>query len=276
MPRTLLPTIVVALSLCGAAHASQLIDRKASNVHLAVLPNGIGVVSYRAHGLERHVLAWGATNALAPSTARPQVEFHLDYSGGYGSFGRPVWRGRNVCRPYRGPKLAWVVASCTTPDGSHWAVQRWKRLIPMGGRDGVAELHLSHWTGGLPSLNIQVDARPVTDVLFGQFTYRGRPVHGFHSTSTGAPIDSYGRNIYVDTFDSRYGAGWRRENGFLARKPSGIFCYALGPARGKGTRYRATALGPGVTPIVSWSGPALPSSADGLTGSLGQASTLCG
>jgi hypothetical protein len=274
--RFLLLLLAAVLLLCGAAQASQLIDRKATSVRLSVVRNGIGVVSYRAHGAERRVVAWGAVNALAPTEARPQVKFRLDYSGGWGAFGRDVSRGRNLCGPYRGPKLAWLVVACTAPDGSHWAVQRWRRLIPIGETEGVWELHLSHWTGDPAALDIYVDARPSVDVFFGQFTYRGRPIHGFHSTRFGAPLDTFGRNIYLDTYDSRYGSGWRRENGFLARRPTGIFCYALGTRRGKGTRYRATALGPGVTPTVSWTGRAVPGAAFGLTGIVADASRLCG
>jgi hypothetical protein len=55
--------------------------------------------------------------------------------------------------------------------------------------------------------------------------------------------------------NSRYGEGWRRENAFLAHRPSGVFCYGFykftsrGP--GNGAKYRLTAIGPGVTPDVS-------------------------
>ena len=85
-------------------------------------------------------------------------------------------------------------------------------------------------------------------------------MHGFRSTDTGNPLDDYGRNVYLDTFDSAYGMGWRRENSFLTHRGSGAFCYALGPhgdrPAGKGERYRATVIGPGVTPDVMWEGAA--------------------
>jgi hypothetical protein len=80
-------------------------------------------------------------------------------------------------------------------------------------------------------------------------------VYGFSATRVGSPLDGYGRNIYVDTFDSRYGNGWRRENAFLSHQPTGVFCYGFykfnprGP--GNGARYRLTAIGPGVSPDVS-------------------------
>ena len=52
------------------------------------------------------------------------------------------------------------------------------------------------------------------------------------ATDHGAPLDSYGRNIYVDTFDSRYGTGSHRENSFLTHhrgKTLGDFCYGFFP-----------------------------------------------
>jgi hypothetical protein len=73
---------------------------------------------------------------------------------------------------------------------------------------------------------------------------------------SGSPLDTYGRNIYVDTLDSLYGPGWRRENGFLTHRPNGRFCYGFYPhgsrPPGRGTHYRATVIGPGVTPDVTW------------------------
>jgi hypothetical protein len=279
MPGLAKITLVVAALTCmvsGAADASQLIDRKASNVRLSLASNGVAALTYTAHGVRKHVVAWGARDAIGPAKARRQIEFRLDYSGGWRSFGRRVWKDRNVCRPYRGPKLPWLVTACTAPDGSHWAVQRWRRLIPTGGADGVSELHLSHWTDSLAVLTVHVDARRAADVLFGQYTYRGRPIHGFGATRRGAPLDTFGRNIYADTYGSAYGSGWHRENGFLAQKPSGLFCYAFGSAHGRGTMYRVTALGPGVTPIVSWVGGAQPGATLGLTGVLVDASRLCG
>ncbi|HEY8237329.1 MAG TPA: hypothetical protein VIF85_11865, partial [Gaiellaceae bacterium] len=59
--------------------------------------------------------------------------------------------------------------------------------------------------------------------------YQGKPVYGFHTTGLGSPLDGYGRLIYVDTFDSRYGSGWHRENSFVTHRPKGIFCYGFFP-----------------------------------------------
>jgi hypothetical protein len=75
------------------------------------------------------------------------------------------------------------------------------------------------------------------------------------------PLDTFGRNLYVDTMDSAYGKGWKRENSFLMHKGTGKFCYGFyshgsRPA-GAGTRYRATIIGPGVTPDIYWESEAL-------------------
>ena len=63
--------------------------------------------------------------------------------------------------------------------------------------------------------------------LFGRLTYEGKPVYGFKSTIVGAPPDSTGATVYLDTYNSRLGAGWKRENSFLARRTGtqGHFCY---------------------------------------------------
>jgi hypothetical protein len=85
-------------------------------------------------------------------------------------------------------------------------------------------------------------------------------VYGFSATTAGVPLDSFGRNLYVDTFGSAYGAGWERENSFLTHKPNGTFCYGFYAHGthpiGKGTMYRATVIGPGVTPDILWQGQA--------------------
>jgi hypothetical protein len=176
------------------------------------------------------------------------------------------WRTgfKGSCGRYDGPKLAWAVATCKAPDGSYWAVQEWQRKLPDYGVAPTAvqagmEVHLSHWTGSLPMLKINTDwAWHRWDHLFGTFTYNGAAVYGFRSTSSGQPLDPFGRNVYVDTYNSSYGAGWKRENSFLTHRGGGVFCYSVNPhgshPSGKGTQYRATIIGPGVAPDVMWSG----------------------
>jgi hypothetical protein len=245
----------VALAAAAPASASQLIDRDAHNVRLSVNARGQALLTYSARGSLHRVVAWGAVNARAPNASIPQVQFRKDYSG-------RSWSAAGSCRKYDGPALAFLVTACAAPDGSYWAVQSWRRTLPNFGRPatsrlGAWELHLSHWTGETAELEAWTDwvYGGRYHHLFGRLTYAGQPVYGFSATKVGVPLDSYGRNIYVDTFDSKYGNGWRRENAFLAHRPTGVFCYGFYPftsrGPGNGSKYRLTVIGPGVTPDVS-------------------------
>jgi hypothetical protein len=226
--------------------------------------DGRALLSYTRNGTRSNVLVWGAINARHPSPGARQVAFELDYAAD-ARLGREGRRFRNGCTSYDGPRLEWLVAACKAPDGTYWAVQSWQRMLPNSGLAASAdravwELHLSHWTGEIATLTIQQGWAPRRlHRLFGSFTYRGRPVHGFRATRRGAPLDGFGRNVFVDTLDSAYGHGWRRENSFLTTRGTGTFCYGFYRRRdgltGMGRRYRATVIGPGVTPDIVWEAP---------------------
>jgi hypothetical protein len=261
----LLTLLLGASALASTASASELIDRNATGISLGVNAKGEALLSYDASGKAKHVLVWGGVNAIAPTRSRPQVSFKLDYSGGYGKYKQDYWKTfKSTCKAYDGPALAWKFTACKASDGSYWAVQKWQRMLPNYGlaptaAQAVWELRLSHWTGDLPVLTIDTDwAWHQWDHLFGTYTYADQPVFGFKSTPAGVPLDTFGRNIYVDTFNSKYGQGWKRENSFLTHTNTGVFCYSFNPhgahPDGKGTQYRATVQGPGVTPDVMWQG----------------------
>lgn len=279
--------IAVALAALGvvpSAGASQLIDRGATGVRLAVNTKGEALLTYRAAGSVRHVLAWGAIDARQPTSGKPQVRFKKDYAGGWGKYHTQYWRTfPNACGKYTGPRLAFLVASCAAPDGSYWAVQNWPAGLPDLGMlpwlwsQRAPELHLSHWSGALAQIEAWTDwvYSGRFHQVFGRLTYDGQPVYGFGTTRTGAPTDGYGRLVYLDTYNSRYGKGWRRENSFVSHNPTGVFCYGFfqfdpthgyphppgfpskprGP--GNGSKYRLTVDGPGVTPDVSITFPGL-------------------
>jgi hypothetical protein len=279
--------LACALALAGPAEASKIIAGNASNIQLAVNTRGKALVTYRDGERLRHLLAWGAIDArVRPATENgpKQVTFKLDYSGGWGTSHRPVWKTfRNVCRPYDGPALTWFVTACKAPDGSYWALQSWQTALPDLGfapwlsRQGRWWLHLSHWRGPLAVLSVYRDwlSGDRFQEVFGQYTYRGAGVRGFGTTGRGAPTDGYGRLVYIDTHNSVYGAGWRRDSSIVSHGPPGIFCHGFIPAdpyagyahpkatphrkRGPGTgdRYRITVTGPGVTPDLMWQGPGL-------------------
>jgi hypothetical protein len=259
---------LLVLVLAAPAGASMIVGRNAKNVRLQVNAKGIALVTFRDAGGQKHVLAWGASNA--------DVKFKLDYSGGWSSFHTPLWkRFTDASRPYDGPPLRWVVVARRAPDGSYWALQAWQRMLPNYGYapwkplQSAWELHLSHWTGETPRLEIWLDwvYHGRFHHLFGRYTYQGKPVYGFGNTPSGNPLDPYGRNIYVDTFGSAYGPSWKREMSFLTHRPNGNFCYGFYPRRstydgsqrpaGNGQRYRATVIGPGVAPDAYWEGQGL-------------------
>jgi hypothetical protein len=264
--RALFVFVVLAAAVAApTASSSQLIDRNAADVKLAVNTKGEALLTYKVAGKEKHVLAWDALNAIAPTRGRAQVAFKLDYAGGWGKYHRDYWKTfKSACAAYDGPELHWVVATCKAPDGSYWALQAWQKMLPNYGlaptpAQSVWMLHLSHWTGELPELTIETNwAYRQFDHLFGTFSYAGSPVFGFKSTPAGVPLDTFGRNLYLDTFNSAYGKGWKRENSFLMHTGTGAFCYGLfshgAHPVGKGERYRATIIGPGVTPDIYWEG----------------------
>jgi hypothetical protein len=271
---TLVLVSVLGLAVAGEASASQLIARNATGVKLAANGKGEALITYRAGGRTRRVLVWGAINARQPAAGTRQVEFKVDYSGGWRS--RKTTKFSGMCGRYDGPALPNLVAACKAPDGTYWAAQSWGRPLPnLGFTPWNAELRqmwleVSHWSGELAQFEIGsgwVWGGRFQQV-FGRLTYQGQPVYGFGTTRFGAPTDGFGRLIYLDTFNSAYGAGWKRENSFVPHNPTGVFCYGFYPfdptkggykhppgytaRRGPGTgeRYRLTASGPGVTPNV--------------------------
>jgi hypothetical protein len=266
--RVALSFVLAAFAAVPAtASASETITRNATHVRLAVNRNHIALLNYRAGGRQHHTLAWGAINARTPTRRLKQVSFRLDYSGGWGSRRKDLWRGfRNACGRYEGPALRYVVAACTAPDGSHWVVQKWRRLLPPFGlrptfAQRATELHLSHWSGELPEFVVKLDwVYKRYDHLYGWLRYKGKGVYGFKASKYGSPLDRWGRNVFVDTYNSRYGRGWKRENGFLTHRWTGAFCYGFyshgNRPPGRGSHYRATVMGPGVMPILFWQGNA--------------------
>jgi hypothetical protein len=269
--------LLVAVLGAPAAPASAsepLWDANVKFLSLKVNRKGETLVSYLLpSGKLRNVLVWGAINARTPSETVPQVRFKWDYAGGWGKYRKgKYWRRfRDQCRPYDGPKLANLVAACKAPDGSYWAVQSWKRRLPLLGFEPWApeqrnvELHVSHWSGPIAELDVYPNwtYNGAWQGVFGRYSYRGVPVYGFGATPKGIPTDKYGRNLYIDTLNSAYGTGWKRETGILTHRPTGTFCHSFVPQRplasypsqevrpaAPGERHRVTIGGPGVTPIV--------------------------
>ena len=197
--------VATACVFASGASASQLIDRNAHNVRLAVDAKGEALITYTDGGTVKHVLAWDAVNAIAPTRTRGQVAFKLDYAGGWGKSRTAAWKTfGSRCGAYDGPPLAWEVAACKAPDGCYWAVQAWQRKLPNYGgvpdtTQAAWELRLSHWTGALPVLTIGTDwAWHQWDHLYGTYTYTRRsrcsasrrPRRGSRSTPSAATSTS--------------------------------------------------------------------------------------
>jgi hypothetical protein len=278
VPRLLL----LALSLAGTfllfspyspvAVASQSIARDAASPTLQVDAAGRALVRFGTRGgSPRSVVASGAVDAAGSS--QPEVRFQLDYRGA-----KRAARGfRDRCGSYTGPPLPLLVVACTAPDGSHWALQQWQRVLPLRGLEpfkpehGAHELHLSHWSGALPELEVSPNWTygGRWQGLFGRLTYRQVPVHGTRTPSARV-ADGHARYVYIDTLNSAYGPGWRRDAAKVTHRGNGAFCYSFVPqppppgyppfgvrGPGNGERHRVTAMGPGVTPVVQWEGAAL-------------------
>jgi len=281
--RALTAALVAALSVAPAtAVASGIVTADFRNPTLEVNAKGIALVQYvDGSGTAKHVLLWGAVNGVAhplePAVA--QAKFRIDYTGGWKSRQNArYWKTfKNACGRYDGPPLPFFVAGCKAPDGSYWALQSWQRNLPLRGfdpwtdRQRAPELHLSHWTGALPVLEVYPHWTygGSQQGFFGRFVYQGQPVYGTRSPS-GTISDAYARNVYVDAFNSDYGPGWKHDTAINTHPGNGGFCYTFVPQRppagypsseprgnGLGERYRILAMGPGVTPVVQWEGAKL-------------------
>jgi len=275
--RRSIPLLALAglcLSLVPAAAASYIVARNVKHPTLEVNRVGYALVQYRARGKRRHVFLWGAVNGVAnEALGGRQARFEYDTTGGWAAFGDAKrWKGfRDGCRPYDGPELPFFVAGCRAPDGSYWALQEWRRLAPVRGlppfrpAQRARELHVSHWAGPLPRIEVWPNWTygGRWQGFFGRLTYRSKPVYGSQSAGLG-------QYAYIDTFNSVYGRGWKHDTAIASHRPNGAFCYSFVPQSpprgyptrkrrgpGLGDRHRVSVVGPGVTPVVSWEGPRL-------------------
>ena len=181
--------------------------------------NRVALLTYRSEGRVHHTLAWGAINARTPKRGARQAAFRLDYSGGWGSRRTDLWRGfKNACGPYQGPELNYVVAACTAPDGSHWVVQKWRRLLPpFGVRPTFAQRATELSSPTSPAISPSSSSRSTgstgttTTSTAGSST-RTRRLR-LQRDEVRLAARQVGPDVFVDMYDSRYGRGWKRENG---------------------------------------------------------------
>ena len=185
--------LLIAAALAGTADeasASEFLDRNASSASLKVDGAGHAVVSWRAHGRTRHVIASGSINARAPRRGVPQVSFRLRYGGGSAPGGR--------CARYDSPPLAWLVRACKAPDGSYWALQSWQRTKPnYGSGRGTWDLRLSHWSG--LGADDRGGGRPIEDPPVGPIPLTGGGVAGAGLGGIGAALAALGNGMRLVT-----------------------------------------------------------------------------
>ena len=141
----------------------------------------------------RHVLAWGAVDAIAPDPNAPQQQFKLDYTGGWGRYRKSdYWRRfKNVCRAYRDRRssMAWPLAprrtartgrfragSASSPfEGSRLSVPaKWHGSFTLALRSRSRSSR-SRGTGR---------TRDIAGIV-RETTLRGKPVHGFKTPTRG-------------------------------------------------------------------------------------------
>jgi hypothetical protein len=215
--RLIAATSCLALACLGPApaHASIKIAGDAHNASLQVDAAGNAVVNWTATDGSRHSLL-----VLRDGSVR--------YGG--------TLSGGDVSRATTEVTLPWVVAVRRTPDGSFYALQSWRRLAT-----GPVELRFSRWRGAATSLTLRaVCCKWGSENIEGSASFHGRPVYGSKVTPQGAPLDPYGRNVYLDAYR---GGHWVRMMGILTHRPTGLFSLWIRPAWA-GSAYQGTISGP--------------------------------
>jgi hypothetical protein len=194
---------------CGA-NAALLVDRTTAGESLKVAANGTVQITWASRGQTRTLVVSGQT---------------LRYGG--------TINGANRAAQVT-PTVPYAVAQYQLPNGEQFALQKIPRLGQLG-RLGPVELYLARWSGSPTQLTLTTspDGR-----VCGTVSYHGAPVYGGPHTTTGNPLDTLGRNVYIDALKP---AGWWRIFGVLAR-PLGFALY-LKPQYA-GAQYRALVVGP--------------------------------
>jgi len=229
--------VLSALALACApatAGASLKISAWTGAERLSVARDGSAQITWREGGVTRTAVVRGD---------------HVRYRARIGSH----HVGRHVA-----PDVAYGRDEVVTPDGTHYALQRVRRLGQFG-RLGAPELRFARWHGGQPQLSLTGEwaYHGRFPRICGTATYHGRAFFGGAHTLSGRPLDAFGRNVYIDVLR---GSGWFRIMGVLTR-PKG-FALLIRDTAWRGARYRALVPGPNVdgdlAPDVTASAP-LPS-----------------
>ena len=279
MARFLLGLLVFAALASPASASTQFGDLDVDFLSLKVNDRGEALVSYRrADGARRDVLIWGAVNAHAPGPRAAAGEVPD------GLRRRPAEARLGVCRLVPGP-----VPAVRRPAPRHVRrrLQGARRLLL-----GVAALAADRADARLRPVPARAPGRRAPRLALDRPAARARglaeldvrrppagAVRPSHLPRRGRArlpdsvwtrSDPYARFVYIDTFNSVYGPGWKRDTGIVTHLRNGAFCYSFvaqapppgypskeprGP--GNGERHRVSVMGPGVTPVraVGGQGP---------------------
>src|SRR5919201_769213 len=101
-------------------------------------------------------------------------------------------------------------------------------FAPFKPEQTAVELHLSHWSGDLPKLEVWPHWTYGGSLqgFFGRLTYQGQPVYGTRSPSP-TVSDPFAVNVFIDTFNSIYGPGWKHDTAINTHTRNGGFCYTF-------------------------------------------------
>ena len=225
----------------------------------------------------RHVLLWGAINARTPDPNVPQVASRPTTPAAGASTGNAsYWKTfKNACKPYDGPPLSSTASPHATLQtaatgrcrrGS--ATCRCAAFAPFRPQQSAFGFNVSHWSGplakldGLAELHVRhaVDGplRPAHLRRRAGLRLQARPATTRRPTATA-------RYVYIDTFNSVYGAGLEARARILVHCGDGTFCHSFVPqtpsrpvildsetrAAAPGELERVTGMGPGVRPEVA-------------------------
>ena len=223
----------------ATAGASLKVSAWTSREHLAVARDGSAQITWREAGRTRTAVVRGD---------------HISYRGRI---------GRHHIGQHVAPDVAYGVDEVVTSDGTHYALQRIRRLGQFG-RLGAPELRVARWRGEQPRLSLTGEwaYHGRFPRLCGTATYHGQAFFGGRHTLSGRPLDAFGRNVYIDVLR---GSGWFRIMGVLTR-PKG-FALLIRKSAWRGARYRALVPGPNLdgdlAPDVTASAPLPPRNAAG-------------
>lgn len=202
----------------ATAGASLKVSAWTSGERLSVARNGTAQITWREGGRTRSAIVRGD---------------RVTYRGRIGA----AHSGRHVA-----PSVAFGIDEVVLPNGTHYALQRVRRLGQFG-QLGAPELRFARWRGEQPRLALAGEwaYNGRFPRICGTATYHGRAFFGTRHTLSGRPLDGLGRNVYIDVLRA---GGWFRIMGVLTR-PRG-FALLIRETAWRGSRYRALVPGPNI------------------------------